>query len=67
MPFGKNCSNPPKKNFDVLVVWGGQVHPKQPWKYVGDHSLPFPGPGKNVSLEAKFRCFLPWRAYLGPP
>jgi len=55
VPFLKNSGGPTKFFFDVLMVWGGQVHPKKPWKIVGEASFTYPGPGKNPSLEAKLQ------------
>ena len=66
VPFLKNCVASPKFFFDVLSGWGGQVHPQKYQKIVGEASFPFLGPGKNLSLEAKFLFFCPWGACLGP-
>ena len=62
----KKILGPPQFFFDVLSGWGGQVHPQKYQKIVGEASFPFLGPGKNLSLEAKFLYFCPWGACGNP-
>ena len=63
----KKSGTDPKLFFDVLSGWGGQVHPQKYQKIVGEASFPFLGPGKNLSLEAKFLFFCPWGGMFGAP
>ena len=66
VPFPKNSVDPQTETRGLWVVWGAYVHPKKPWKIIGEPSLSFLGPGKNLSLEAKWVFFCPWVPCLGP-